>query len=148
MLQPCQDTNTLNIARANAQAERQWVNSQLSGEALKHQFFTSGAESPVGNFDRHFPFIIFLALVSGMMVLKSFGFYLMTLFWLQLWAPIAAIMNLILTSYSSRNIYSELMGGGQTIVIDSRSIVKTALYNYKCFIFYCINQPVFSRDSS
>lgn len=121
-----QDTNTLNIALANAQAERQWVNSQLTGGSQASSFLPVMRTVLEGILIGIFPFVIFLALVGGMMALKSLGFYLMSLFWLQLWGPISAIMNLILTSYSSKNIYSELAGDGQTIV-NSFNILQAAV---------------------
>ena len=121
------NTSTVEIALANAQAERQWVISQLTGFNQASSFLPVMRTTLEGILIGVFPFVMVIALLAGVMALRSVMFYFMSLFWLQLWAPIAAIMNMIMTSYSASNIYSELNGYDLQSMRSSIGVLKAAV---------------------
>jgi len=64
-----------------------------------------------------FPF--FLILMFTPAAGKALMFYLKSLFWLQLWAPLYALLNLIMTSYSANTgeAVATLPSGGQALTL-------------------------------
>jgi len=64
-----------------------------------------------------FPF--FLILMFTPAAGKSLMFYLKSLFWLQLWAPLYALLNLVMTSYSANSgeAIATLPAGGQELTL-------------------------------
>ena len=64
-------------------------------------------------------FPMFLILMFTPAAGKALLFYLKSLFWLQLWAPLYALLNLIMTSYSAKTgeAVATLPGGGQELTL-------------------------------
>ncbi len=117
----------LSVALASAQAEQQYVNAQLTGFSQASSFLPILRATLEAILIGLFPLMMFISFLAGGMALQSLGNYVMNLFWLQLWGPVAAILNLILTSYSANNIYSNLHGYAQTTLSSSNPILKAAV---------------------
>lgn len=64
-------------------------------------------------------FPLFLILMFTPAAGKALMFYLKSLFWLQLWAPLYALLNLIMTSYSANTgeAVATLPAGGQELTL-------------------------------
>ena len=61
-----------------------------------------------------FPFVMILALLGGIMAFRMLGFYVMGMMWIQLWAPVASIINLIMTMNTKRLLSLEALNGAIT----------------------------------
>ncbi|WP_434778538.1 conjugal transfer protein TraG N-terminal domain-containing protein [Neisseria sp. Ec49-e6-T10] len=117
----------LSVALASAQAERQWIMSQQVGGAQASEFLPIMRATLEGFIIGMFPFVLFIALLAGIAAFKTIMFYVMTLFWIQLWAPLASILNLILSSYSQNNIYANMYGQGGHTLSNSFSIIQASM---------------------
>ena len=117
----------LSVALATAQAERQWIMSQQTGGAQASGFLPVMRATLEGILIGLFPFVMFISLLGGVMAFKSIMFYVMTLFWLQLWAPLASIMNLMVSSHSQNNVYSNLFGQDSATLRNSFGILQAAV---------------------
>ncbi len=117
----------LSVALATAQAERQWIMSQQTGGAQASGFLPVMRATLEGILIGLFPFVMFISLLGGIMAFKSIMFYVMTLFWLQLWAPLASIMNLMVSSHSQNNVYSNLYGQDSATLRNSFGILQAAV---------------------
>lgn len=98
-------------AFAQAQARSQYIAAQKNSASMAAwnlPIVRSLAEAVLIGL---FPLIIVIGLLGGIMALRSIGFYMMALLWVQLWAPIASIINLIMTLNAKRVMVGSSYGG-------------------------------------
>jgi len=71
-----------------------------------------------------FPIVICLILISQKQG-ESIYFYIKSVFWLQLWAPLNAIMNFLMYMYASKttSAAAKIPGGGETLNIFTQSSI-------------------------
>ena len=89
-------------AFAQVQARNQYIAAQKTGSAMASwnlPLIRSAAEAIMIGL---FPFVMILALLGGIMAFRMLGFYVMGMMWIQLWAPVASIINLIMTMNTKR----------------------------------------------
>lgn len=58
-----------------------------------------------------FPLVILIGLMSGVMAFRTLMFYFGGLLWVQLWAPVASVMNYVLTINTKRLLSLEATSG-------------------------------------
>ena len=58
-----------------------------------------------------FPFVMILAMLGGIMAFRLLSFYMMSMLWIQLWAPVASIINMIMTMNAKRLFSVEAANG-------------------------------------
>lgn len=73
-----------------------------------------------------FPLVIVIGLMSGVMALRSIGFYMMTLMWLQLWAPVASMINLALSVYARQKMSALTVGAVSITPATSDNLLATS----------------------
>ena len=96
---------------AQAQARNQYIESQKTGAWMASwnlPLIRSTAEAILIGL---FPLVILFALMTGAMAFGLLRFYLTGLFWLQMWAPVASIINLVMTIHA-RTLFSSQATGG------------------------------------
>ena len=101
-------------AFAQVQARNQYIAAQKTGSAMASwnlPLIRSAAEAIMIGL---FPFVMILALLGGIMAFRMLGFYVMGMMWIQLWAPVASIINLIMTMNTKRLLSLEAMNGAIT----------------------------------
>lgn len=137
MTELIRDTSVINAQRNNniaavqrafsqAQARSQYIAAQKNSASMAAwnlPILRSLAEAVLIGL---FPLIIVIGLLSGVMALRSIGFYLMALMWVQLWAPVASIINLIMTLYA-RKLMSAATYNGTITPGSSDSILMAAV---------------------
>lgn len=110
------NNNSAAVQRAfsQAQARSQYIAAQKNGASMAAwnlPILRSLAEAVLLGL---FPLVVVIGLLSGIMALRSIGFYLMALMWVQLWAPVASIINLIMTVYGRKLMSSAAYAGSVT----------------------------------
>ena len=101
-------------AFAQVQARNQYIAAQKTGSAMASwnlPLIRSAAEAIMIGL---FPFVMILALLGGIMAFRMLGFYVMGMMWIQLWAPVASIINLIMTMNTKRLLSLEAINGAIT----------------------------------
>lgn len=101
-------------AFAQVQARNQYIAAQKTGSAMASwnlPLIRSAAEAIMIGL---FPFVMILALLGGIMAFRMLGFYVMGMMWIQLWAPVASIINLIMTMNTKRLLSLETLNGAIT----------------------------------
>lgn len=101
-------------AFAQVQARNQYIAAQKTGSAMASwnlPLIRSAAEAIMIGL---FPFVMILALLGGIMAFRMLGFYMMGMMWIQLWAPVASIINLIMTMNTKRLLSLETLNGAIT----------------------------------
>jgi len=101
-------------AFAQVQARNQYIAAQKTGSAMASwnlPLIRSAAEAIMIGL---FPFVMILALLGGIMAFRMLGFYVMGMMWIQLWAPVASIINLIMTMNTKRLLSLEALNGAIT----------------------------------
>ena len=95
-------------------------------------------------------FPMFLILMFTPAAAKALLFYLKSLFWLQLWAPLYALLNLIMSSYASKTgeAVATLPGGGQELTLATTTALGavnadiTAIASYMAWMIPLISWGV------
>lgn len=98
-------------AFAQAQARNQYISAQKSGASMASwnlPILRSIVEAILVGL---FPLVVVIALLAGVMALRTIMFYVMAMVWIQLWAPIASIINLIMTIHSKTIMSSQAVWG-------------------------------------
>ena len=101
-------------AFAQVQARNQYIAAQKTGSSMASwnlPLIRSAAEAIMIGL---FPFVMILALLGGIMAFRMLGFYVMGMMWIQLWAPVASIINLIMTMNTKRLLSLEALNGAIT----------------------------------
>ncbi|HEZ9462553.1 TPA: conjugal transfer protein TraG N-terminal domain-containing protein [Neisseria gonorrhoeae] len=101
-------------AFAQVQARNQYIAAQKTGSSMASwnlPLIRSAAEAIMIGL---FPFVMILALLGGIMAFRMLGFYMMGMMWIQLWAPVASIINLIMTMNTKRLLSLETLNGAIT----------------------------------
>lgn len=101
-------------AFAQVQARNQYIAAQKTGASMASwnlPLIRSAAEAIMIGL---FPFVMILALLGGIMAFRMLGFYMMGMMWIQLWAPVASIINLIMTMNTKRLLSLETVNGAIT----------------------------------
>lgn len=101
-------------AFAQVQARNQYIAAQKTGSSMASwnlPLIRSAAEAIMIGL---FPFVMILALLGGIMAFRMLGFYMMGMMWIQLWAPVASIINLIMTMNTKRLLSLETVNGAIT----------------------------------
>ena len=101
-------------AFAQVQARNQYIAAQKTGSLMASwnlPLIRSAAEAIMIGL---FPFVMILALLGGIMAFRMLGFYMMGMMWIQLWAPVASIINLIMTMNTKRLLSLETLNGAIT----------------------------------
>lgn len=101
-------------AFAQVQARNQYIAAQKTGSSMASwnlPLIRSAAEAIMIGL---FPFVMILALLGGIMAFRMLGFYVMGMMWIQLWAPVASIINLIMTMNTKRLLSLEAINGAIT----------------------------------
>ncbi|RPD86139.1 conjugal transfer protein TraG [Neisseria weixii] len=96
---------------AFTQARNQYITAQKTGGLMASKnlpVVRSVAEAVLIGI---FPFVVILALLAGIAAFKLIMFYVMALFWIQLWAPVASIINFVLTIHTRRLFNAETAVG-------------------------------------
>ncbi|ENX3923225.1 conjugal transfer protein TraG N-terminal domain-containing protein, partial [Neisseria gonorrhoeae] len=82
-------------AFAQVQARNQYIAAQKTGSSMASwnlPLIRSAAEAILIGL---FPFVMILAMLGGIMAFRLLSFYMMSMLWIQLWAPVASIINMI-----------------------------------------------------
>ena len=90
-----------------AMAKSQYISSQKTGAMMASwnlPLVRSTAEAILLGI---FPLVILGALLGGAMAFKSLMFYLGGLLWIQLWAPVASILNLVMAIHTRKIMSAE-----------------------------------------
>ena len=90
-----------------AMAKSQYISSQKTGSSMASwnlPLVRSTAEAILLGI---FPLVILGALMGGAMAFKSLMFYMGGLLWLQLWGPVASVVNLVMAVHSRRLMSAE-----------------------------------------
>ena len=90
-----------------AMAKSQYISSQKTGAMMASwnlPLVRSTAEAILLGI---FPLVILGALLGGAMAFKSLMFYLGGLLWIQLWGPVASIVNLVMAVHTRRIMSAE-----------------------------------------
>lgn len=98
-------------AFSQVQARNQYIAAQKTGALMAGwnlPLVRSAAEAIMIGL---FPFVMILALLGGVMAFRMLGFYMMGMMWIQLWAPVASIINLIMTMNTKRLLSLETVNG-------------------------------------
>lgn len=98
-------------AFSQVQARNQYIAAQKTGALMAGwnlPLVRSAAEAIMIGL---FPFVMILALLGGVMAFRMLGFYMMGMMWIQLWAPVASIINLIMTMNAKRLLSLETVNG-------------------------------------
>lgn len=101
-------------AFAQVQARNQYIAAQKTGALMASwnlPLIRSAVEAIMIGL---FPFVMILALLGGIMAFRMLGFYMMGMMWIQLWAPVASIINLIMTMNTKRLLSLETLNGAIT----------------------------------
>jgi conjugal transfer mating pair stabilization protein TraG len=72
-----------------------------------------------------FPVFLLFVVISGHQAGRIINSYASSLFWIQLWAPLYAVMNFIITMYSRSQYSNGSAGGG--LAIEQMSFLNTAI---------------------
>lgn len=98
-------------AFAQVQARNQYIAAQKTGSSMASwnlPLIRSAAEAILIGL---FPFVMILAMLGGIMAFRLLSFYMMSMLWIQLWAPVASIINLIMTMNAKRLFSVEAANG-------------------------------------
>ncbi|TJX26141.1 conjugal transfer protein TraG, partial [Neisseria gonorrhoeae] len=98
-------------AFAQVQARNQYIAAQKTGSSMASwnlPLIRSAAEAILIGL---FPFVMILAMLGGIMAFRLLSFYMMSMLWIQLWAPVASIINMIMTMNAKRLFSVEAANG-------------------------------------
>ncbi|HFB7086647.1 TPA: conjugal transfer protein TraG N-terminal domain-containing protein [Neisseria gonorrhoeae] len=98
-------------AFAQVQARNQYIAAQKTGSSMASwnlSLIRSAAEAILIGL---FPFVMILAMLGGIMAFRLLSFYMMSMLWIQLWAPVASIINMIMTMNAKRLFSVEAANG-------------------------------------
>ncbi|ENS5947244.1 conjugal transfer protein TraG N-terminal domain-containing protein [Neisseria gonorrhoeae] len=98
-------------AFAQVQARNQYIAVQKTGSSMASwnlPLIRSAAEAILIGL---FPFVMILAMLGGIMAFRLLSFYMMSMLWIQLWAPVASIINMIMTMNAKRLFSVEAANG-------------------------------------
>lgn len=98
-------------AFAQVQARNQYIAAQKTGSSMASwnlPLIRSAAEAILIGL---FPFVMILAMLDGIMAFRLLSFYMMSMLWIQLWAPVASIINMIMTMNAKRLFSVEAANG-------------------------------------
>ncbi|HHA3980673.1 TPA: conjugal transfer protein TraG N-terminal domain-containing protein [Neisseria gonorrhoeae] len=98
-------------AFAQVQARNQYIAAQKTGSSMASwnlPLIRSAAETILIGL---FPFVMILAMLGGIMAFRLLSFYMMSMLWIQLWAPVASIINMIMTMNAKRLFSVEAANG-------------------------------------
>ncbi|HFB7543329.1 TPA: conjugal transfer protein TraG N-terminal domain-containing protein [Neisseria gonorrhoeae] len=98
-------------AFAQVQARNQYIAAQKIGSSMASwnlPLIRSAAEAILIGL---FPFVMILAMLGGIMAFRLLSFYMMSMLWIQLWAPVASIINMIMTMNAKRLFSVEAANG-------------------------------------
>lgn len=98
-------------AFAQVQARNQYIAAQKTGSSMASwnlPLIRSAAEAILIGL---FPFVMILAMLGGIMAFRLLSFYMMSMLWIQLWAPVASIINMIMTMNAKRLFSVEATNG-------------------------------------
>ena len=98
-------------AFAQVQARNQYIAAQKTGSSMASwnlPLIRSAAEAILIGL---FPFVMILAMLGGIMAFRLLSFYMMSMLWIQLWAPVASIINMIMTMNAKRLFSMEAANG-------------------------------------
>jgi len=100
-------------------------------------------------------FPLFLVLMFTPAAGKALMFYLKSVFWLQLWAPLYALLNLIMSSYSADTgmAVATLPSGGQALTLATATALGSvnadiaAIASYMAWMIPLISWGVVNADA-
>ncbi|HFB2838868.1 TPA: conjugal transfer protein TraG N-terminal domain-containing protein [Neisseria gonorrhoeae] len=98
-------------AFAQVQARNQYIAAQKTSSSMASwnlPLIRSAAEAILIGL---FPFVMILAMLGGIMAFRLLSFYMMSMLWIQLWAPVASIINMIMTMNAKRLFSVEAANG-------------------------------------
>ncbi|HFC3002431.1 TPA: conjugal transfer protein TraG N-terminal domain-containing protein [Neisseria gonorrhoeae] len=98
-------------AFAQVQARNQYIAAQKTSSSMASwnlPLIRSAAEAILIGL---FPFVMILAMLGGIMAFRLLSFYMMSMLWIQLWAPVASIINMIMTMNAKRLFSVEVANG-------------------------------------
>lgn len=98
-------------AFAQVQARNQYIAAQKTGSSMASwnlPLIRSAAEAILIGL---FPFVMILAMLGGIMAFRLLSFYMMSMLWIQLWASVASIINMIMTMNAKRLFSVEAANG-------------------------------------
>ncbi|EPI0973494.1 conjugal transfer protein TraG N-terminal domain-containing protein [Neisseria gonorrhoeae] len=98
-------------AFAQVQARNQYIAAQKTGSSMASwnlPLIRSAAEAILIGL---FPFVMILAMLGGIMAFRLLSFYMMSMLWIQLWTPVASIINMIMTMNAKRLFSVEAANG-------------------------------------
>ncbi|EMT2789726.1 conjugal transfer protein TraG N-terminal domain-containing protein [Neisseria gonorrhoeae] len=98
-------------AFAQVQARNQYIAAQKTGSSMASwnlPLIRSAAEAILIGL---FPFVMILAMLGGIMAFRLLSFYMMSMLWIQLWPPVASIINMIMTMNAKRLFSVEAANG-------------------------------------
>lgn len=98
-------------AFAQVQARNQYIAAQKTSSSMASwnlPLIRSAAETILIGL---FPFVMILAMLGGIMAFRLLSFYMMSMLWIQLWAPVASIINMIMTMNAKRLFSVEAANG-------------------------------------
>ncbi|WP_051940395.1 conjugal transfer protein TraG N-terminal domain-containing protein [Stenoxybacter acetivorans] len=112
-------------AYAAAQARQQYITSQKTGWYMASQYLPvirSAAEAILLGIS---PIVVLIALLGGIMAFRVLLFYFNALLWIQLWAPVASILNYVMTLSAKFNMSNAISAGNDSNVEMARQIAAT-----------------------
>lgn len=140
MMEMLRQTDHINYQRHNNNAaaqeamaltlsRNQYITAQKTGAAMASwnlPLFRSMVEAILLGI---FPMVIIGALLGGATAFKSLMYYLTSLLWIQLWAPVGSIINLVMTVHSRSIMSAEaaISGTGNVTGGTSYSLMAAAV---------------------